>query len=390
MRSTRRGLAVLLALMLAGGCNWIGAGNGSGLPPAPSNATPQPTLAFLQANIFNAICAACHVGATAPQGLKLDGNNPCSNLVCVPSTWSPSLLRVQPGDPDNSLLVMKVEGTQGNFGIRMPANGPPYLDQATIDVIRQWITDGAECDSVGEATPSCATAPGPEDPDGPWSEALRPWLAEAARQARRVRAVYAAAPQDLSAAAPRARPGPPKALAAADREALELLDLAARPGCPWFLGVPGSTAARSLDPTPREAGAARGTGSAEDGLLAKVAKAVGGRDPAAIEASFVALARAVASHAAWHEGPPPSAPEQRTRLARLLHGVASLRVLPATAEQATARDGFLLHLLASDALSPELIPWLDGITPPRPAPGLPQLAWALDAAAKGITVEPSR
>jgi len=29
------------------------------------------------------------------------------------------------------------------LGGRMPANGPPYLQQATVDVIRQWIQDGA-------------------------------------------------------------------------------------------------------------------------------------------------------------------------------------------------------------------------------------------------------
>jgi hypothetical protein len=48
---------------------------------------------------------------------------------------------VIPGDPDHSLLIQKLEGTQ-TVGQRMPRGGP-FLDQSTIDVIRQWITNGA-------------------------------------------------------------------------------------------------------------------------------------------------------------------------------------------------------------------------------------------------------
>ena len=40
-----------------------------------------------------------------------------------------------------AFLIQKLEGPM--LGGRMPANGPPYLQQATVDVIRQWIQDGA-------------------------------------------------------------------------------------------------------------------------------------------------------------------------------------------------------------------------------------------------------
>jgi hypothetical protein len=52
-----------------------------------------------------------------------------------------ALNRVTPGDPDNSYVIQKLEGTAA-VGARMPQGGP-FLDQATIDMIRQWITDGA-------------------------------------------------------------------------------------------------------------------------------------------------------------------------------------------------------------------------------------------------------
>jgi hypothetical protein len=63
------------------------------------------------------------------------------NLVNVASPRDPNLIRVIPGDPDDSFMIRKLEGTQP-LGDRMPQGGP-YLPQSTIDVIRQWIANGA-------------------------------------------------------------------------------------------------------------------------------------------------------------------------------------------------------------------------------------------------------
>jgi hypothetical protein len=64
-------------------------------------------------------------------------------LVGVASAEQPAVLRVAPGDPDSSYIIRKLQGTPGISGAQMPADGPPYLPQSTIDVIRQWITNGA-------------------------------------------------------------------------------------------------------------------------------------------------------------------------------------------------------------------------------------------------------
>jgi hypothetical protein len=53
---------------------------------------------------------------------------------------------VRPGDPDASYLIQKLEG-RAAVGARMPL-GAPALPQATIDVIRQWITQGAQRPAV--------------------------------------------------------------------------------------------------------------------------------------------------------------------------------------------------------------------------------------------------
>ncbi len=62
-------------------------------------------------------------------------------LVNVTSIDEPAFKRVLPGDPNNSYIIHKLEGTQ-SVGSRMPFGGP-FLDQATIDQVRAWIQAGA-------------------------------------------------------------------------------------------------------------------------------------------------------------------------------------------------------------------------------------------------------
>jgi len=121
---------------------------GAGAPPAPPpppGAPLAPTLASIQANVFSIDCAAsgCHGGAGAQQGMRLDPGFSAGNLICVHSPRDPALIRVIPGDPDGSFIIQKLEGRPAPLlGDQMPQGGP-YLDQSTIDVIRQWIQDGA-------------------------------------------------------------------------------------------------------------------------------------------------------------------------------------------------------------------------------------------------------
>lgn len=91
--------------------------------------------------MFTPICSACHAGAAAPQGLKLDAANSYMMLVNVASAEVPSIKRVAPGDSANSYIVQKIEG-HAAVGARMPFGGP-YLDATTIGLIRQWIDNGA-------------------------------------------------------------------------------------------------------------------------------------------------------------------------------------------------------------------------------------------------------
>ncbi len=136
MRTVHK-LSLITSVFLAacGGGGGSGGGGGGGNPPIEA------TLESIQENVFTPICTTCHAGAAAPQGLRLEEGQSHAMLVNVPSTEVPSLLRVDPGNPDDSYLVQKIEGTAA-VGDRMPLGGQP-LDQETIDAIRQWITDGA-------------------------------------------------------------------------------------------------------------------------------------------------------------------------------------------------------------------------------------------------------
>jgi hypothetical protein len=149
----RGGVAILIVVILAG----CGAGTGEGLdqngvpfgspgsggPTLPPITGLSPTFASIQANVFSPICAVpgCHGGPTAQQGLRLDAGFAYGNLINVASPRDSSQVRVIPGNPDDSFIIHKLEGTQ-TLGDRMP-DGGPYLQQSTIDVVRLWIANGA-------------------------------------------------------------------------------------------------------------------------------------------------------------------------------------------------------------------------------------------------------
>ncbi len=111
-----------------------------------------PNFSEIQANVFTPTCATvgCHVGVTASQGLNLEAANSYAELFGVASSQAVGILQVAANDPNNSYLIQKMEGT-AVAGAVMPTGGA--LPQATIDIVRQWITDGAIDDRVQASSP---------------------------------------------------------------------------------------------------------------------------------------------------------------------------------------------------------------------------------------------
>jgi len=131
-------------------CTLAACGSGDGFAGSGGVVGPlEPNFNSIQANVFDQYCVHCHAGANAPVGLRLDAANSYASLVGVPSTERSGVLRVAPGNPNNSFIIQKLEGTAG-VGERMPA-GLPALPQEDINIIRQWIGAGASPVSASKA-----------------------------------------------------------------------------------------------------------------------------------------------------------------------------------------------------------------------------------------------
>jgi hypothetical protein len=116
--------------------------------------------------IFSANCAlaACHGSSESPQGVHFDQGDPEATYQALmkPSQRFTGTNLVEPGDPDNSLVMRKMDGTQAQLascpaatkcGTSMPppddpsdTSGAQLLSQKKRDKVRAWIKDGAKDD----------------------------------------------------------------------------------------------------------------------------------------------------------------------------------------------------------------------------------------------------
>lgn len=111
-----------------------------------------PSFSSIQREIFNVTdssgrlaCTGCHTdqGRTPSSGLVLVEGRAYQNLVGRGSIGRPGATLVIPGDPDNSYIVKKLEGTSDIAGQRMPRGNGPFLNLGQMLVIRRWIQEGA-------------------------------------------------------------------------------------------------------------------------------------------------------------------------------------------------------------------------------------------------------
>ena len=140
---------LLVAACLVGSC--VGSGDGVPNPPDPQTAIPK-SYDDIVTMIIDPLCAQqCHRGGAAPKGLSLEPLRVIDALVGIPSVEVPELMRVAPGQPNDSYLIVKVSSFDPRrIGSRMPRNGPPFLTQPQISALKRWITAGATDDWVDE------------------------------------------------------------------------------------------------------------------------------------------------------------------------------------------------------------------------------------------------
>ena len=100
------------------------------------------TFAQVQETIFDVSCAlsGCHGDSAWP---NLSAGQAYDNILDVESSRGIAL--VEPGDPDNSYLYLKLLADADIDGSRMPPGGP-YLTPDALETVRAWIEDGASND----------------------------------------------------------------------------------------------------------------------------------------------------------------------------------------------------------------------------------------------------
>lgn len=105
--------------------------------------SPGGSLASVQP-IFDKECVKCHGPEKQKAKLDLSPGLAYKSLVNTPSKEDPTLMRVKPGDPDQSYLWLKLEHKTGE-GDGMPKGffGSRRLSQKELDAIKAWISSGA-------------------------------------------------------------------------------------------------------------------------------------------------------------------------------------------------------------------------------------------------------
>ena len=185
------------------------------------------SLDLMQQAVFEKYgCSAssCH-GSGQSGGLDLRAGAAYDNLIDRPSTVDPARKRVEPGDPQRSVLFLKLAAKtlpeqypadELGIGTPMP-NGPvPGLTQDELEAVRLWIYGGAPrtgtVKGVGDLLNGCTPEPEPIrikplDPPPPGEGVqlhMPPWTVDAQSEHEVCFATY----YDVSAQVPTAMRGP--------------------------------------------------------------------------------------------------------------------------------------------------------------------------------------
>lgn len=114
-------------------------GDDAATPSPPQR--PDVAGSQVQAEVFSR-CASCHAPPAPPARVDLSALSAAvDTLRRVPASYG-SKLRVAPGDHARSYLMMKLLGSGGFVGFRMPATGSP-LTRKELRLVASWIDGGA-------------------------------------------------------------------------------------------------------------------------------------------------------------------------------------------------------------------------------------------------------
>lgn len=133
--------------------------------PAHSSQGEKDNLEKRVIKIFaeNCALAGCHTGTSPLMNLKLTKDEFLQRTVNQPSLEKPGMMRVKPGEPENSYLVKKITGASDIVGQRMPFGRDPLTDDQVATIVG-WIKSLKATDVADLEAP----APDPVQPFNAW------------------------------------------------------------------------------------------------------------------------------------------------------------------------------------------------------------------------------
>ncbi len=149
MRSKAFGFAVICgAAILFAGCMYepdVGPPLAGECDPADSDPENDVSFARDVRPIFDRReggCGCHSPSSPRPVGIQLGGFNAGTLETIRQGGLHSGSQIIVPGDPCSSLLVQKVSEAPP-VGARMPLNGPPFLSPEEVQLIHDWIAEGA-------------------------------------------------------------------------------------------------------------------------------------------------------------------------------------------------------------------------------------------------------
>ncbi len=97
-----------------------------------------PTFRVILEQVFEPSCVMCHRGGRPAGEQDL---TEYAKILNVPSVQRSEFKRVEPNDPSNSYLYMKMNDDDRIVGTVMPPSG--ILPQGQLNLVRSWIEAGA-------------------------------------------------------------------------------------------------------------------------------------------------------------------------------------------------------------------------------------------------------
>ena len=123
--------------------SWAGCGgDDSTVGPDGEGELTEATLAQVS-EVFAVSCtlSGCHSGGEPAADMSLEGDF-AARIIGVASGQRPDLKLVDPGNPDDSYLLIKVRGDDEIVSQRMPPDKTLPAEQ--VEIIRAWIASGAK------------------------------------------------------------------------------------------------------------------------------------------------------------------------------------------------------------------------------------------------------